>query len=95
MKSVLAFAAALLVSTAAFAGDVDPNGFEKQHFASSATRAEVVADLKAAQAQGQLPTGELGVKFVAEPSTKTRAQVASEARNSTHSYGEVVSASIE
>lgn len=85
----LAFAAALLVSGAAFANDVDPNGFEKQHFVSSASRAEVKADLKTAQAQGLLPVGELGVKVVAQQSTKSRAEVAAEARTTSHRYGEV------
>jgi hypothetical protein len=94
MKTVLAFAA-VLVSTAAFAGDVDPNGFEKQHFITSASRAEVAADLKVAQQQGQLPVGELGVKAISEPSTKSRAQVAAEARTFARSYGELGTASVE
>lgn len=85
----LAFAAALLVSGAAFANDVDPNGFEKQHFVSSASRATVAADLKLAQQQGLLPIGELGVKVVAPMSTKSRAEVAAEARSASHRYGEV------
>ena len=91
----IVIAATLLVSSTAFANDVDPNGFEKQHFISSATRAEVKADLKVAQQQGQLPVGELGVKVVDAPSTKTRAQVAAEARTSVHSYGELGQASVE
>ena len=90
-----AIAATLLVSATAQANDVDPNGFEKQHFISSATRAEVKADLKVAQQQGQLPVGELGVKVVDAPSTRTRAQVAAEARTSVHSYGELGQASVE
>lgn len=85
----LAFAAALLVSGAAFANDVDPNGFEKQHFVSSASRAEVTAELKAAQAQGLLPVGELGAKVIAQESIKSRAEVAADARNAAHRYGEV------
>ena len=94
MTSIV-IAATLLVWGTAFANDVDPNGFEKQHFISSATRAEVKADLKVAQQQGQLPSGELGVKFVDAPSTKTRAQVAAEASTSVHSYGELGQASVE
>jgi len=88
MKSVITLAAALLVSTAALANDIDPNGFEKDHFISSASRAEVAADLKVAQQQGELSLGEQGTKVVAEPSTKTRAQVAAEARTAKHVYGE-------
>lgn len=88
MKTLI-LALSLAFSGAAFANDVDPNGFEKQHFASSASRAEVVADLKAAQAQGQLPQGELGVKVQTFASTKSRAEVAAEARNVSHRYGEV------
>jgi hypothetical protein len=94
MKTVLAFAA-VLVSTAAFAGDVDPNGFEKQHFVTSASRAEIAADLKVAQQQGLLPAGELGVKVIAEPSTKSRAQVAAEVSTMARSYGELGTASVE
>jgi Domain of unknown function (DUF4148) len=81
--------ASLLVSGAVYANDVDPNGFEKQHFVSSASRAEVVADLKAAQEQGLLPIGEAGVQTADVSSNKTRAQVAAEARHVKHVYGEV------
>jgi hypothetical protein len=94
VKSILVIAS-LLVSGSVFANDVDPNGFEQQHFISSASRAEVVADLKAAQQQGLLPTGELGVKFVDAPSSKSRAQVAAEARSAARSYGELGTASVE
>lgn len=91
MKTITLLAA-LLVSSGVFANDVDPNGFEKQHFASSATRAEVVADLKVAQQQGQLPMGELGVKAIDTVSTKTRAQVVAETLQSKRlGYGEVAS----
>ena len=82
MKSftpALAVIASLLFSTAVRADDVDPFGFEKEHFISSKSRAEVVADLKGAQAAGQLPVrGEIGVRFVDAPSTKPRAQVVAE-----------------
>ena len=89
MKSVIVLAS-LLISTSVFANDVDPNGFEQQHFTSTKSRAEVVADLKAAQAAGQLPVGELGVKFVDAASTKSRAEVAAETRQAPRrSYGEV------
>jgi hypothetical protein len=88
MKSIV-FAAAVLVSGVALANDVDPNGFEKEHFQSSASRAEVIAELKAAQAKGLLPQGELGVKVVEQASTRSRAEVAAEARASAHRYGEV------
>jgi len=78
---------ALLASSAVFAGDfnyrndVDPFGFEKEHFESTKSRAEVKADLKIAQANGEmLRFGELGAKFVDAPSTKTREQVVAETR---------------
>ena len=90
MKNLLILAS-LLVASNVYANDVDPNGFEKQHFISSASRAEVVADLKIAQQQGQLPTGELGVKATEIKSVKSRAEVAMEARNSVHVYGEIAS----
>ena len=84
----------MLVCTSVLANDVDPFGFEKEHFIASKSRAEVVADLKAAQATGQLPIpGELGVKFVDAPSTRSRAQVVAEtleaARLGLLSYGEL------
>lgn len=89
MKSIVFVATALAFSGAVLANDVDPNGFEKQHAVSTASRAEVAADLKAAQAQGLLPIGELGVKVVSQASVKSRAEVAAEARSTTHRYGEV------
>ena len=87
MKAVITLAA-LLVSTAALANDIDPNGFEKEHFVSSASRADVKRDLQIAQMNGQLSYGEQGIKVIAEPSTKSRSQVAAEARDSKHTYGE-------
>src|SRR5262245_62616793 len=68
--------ALMFVATFARANDVDPFGFEKEHFAASKSRTEVVADLRAAQATGQLPVaGEIGVRFADETSVKSRAQV--------------------
>lgn len=76
--------ALLVLSLAAFAAranDIDPFGFEKEHFITSKTRAEVVADVKAARADGVLPVpGELGVRPAEVASVKTRAQVAAETR---------------
>jgi hypothetical protein len=98
MKSftpALAVIASLLFSTAVRADDVDPFGFEKEHFISSKSRAEVVADLKAAQAAGQLPAfGEIGVRFADAPSIKSRAQVVAETREAARlgllgGYGEL------
>src|SRR5262245_32208976 len=94
MKRILVLAA-LLTATSAFANDVDPFGLEKEHFQFSKTRAEVAADLKVAQATGQLPVfGEIGVQPVAIASTKSRAQVAAETREASRlgllsSYGEL------
>ena len=93
MKSILVLAA-LLVATSAFANDVDPNGFEKEHFQFSKSRSEVTTDLKVAQAKGELPVfGEIGVVPVPEKSVKTRAQVAAETREAARlgllgAYGE-------
>ena len=71
--------ASLVVCTTVLANDVDPFGFEKEHFITSKSRAEVVADVHAAHAAGQLPIpGELGVKFVDAPSVKPREQVVAE-----------------
>jgi hypothetical protein len=94
MKSILVLAA-LLVSTSVFANDVDPFAFEKQHFEFSKSRAEVVADLKVAEATGQLPVfGEIGVKPAEIKSIETRAQVAAETREAARlgllsGYGEL------
>jgi hypothetical protein len=93
MKSTLVLAA-LLVAHSAFANDIDPFGFEKEHFQSAKSRAEVSADLKAAQVAGQLPAyGEGGLRPIDEKSVKTRAQVAAETREAARlgllrSYGE-------
>jgi hypothetical protein len=67
---------ALLAAAPAFANDVDPFGFEKDHFMSDRSRAQVVAEFKQAQISGALlGTGEVGLNFVDTPSRKTRAQV--------------------
>jgi hypothetical protein len=80
MKSTLVLAA-LLVASSAFANDIDPFGFEKEHFQFAKARAEVSADLKVAQATGQLPAyGEVGIRPIEGKSVKTRAQVAAETR---------------
>lgn len=96
MKSIapVVVFAALAFSTAVRANDVDPFGFEKEHFISSKSRAEVVADLKAAQVAGQLPIpGELGVRVADVPSIKPRAQVVAETLEAQRlgllTYGEV------
>jgi Domain of unknown function (DUF4148) len=78
LAPLVAFAA-LAFGTAVRANDVDPFDLEKEHFVSSKTRADVVADLQAAQAAGQLPVaGEIGVRFADAPSTKPRAQIVAE-----------------
>jgi hypothetical protein len=84
-----------LAGGAAYANDIDPFGFEKEHFIASASRADVVSDLKAAQAAGQLlAPGEVGERFVDAPSVKTRAQVVAETREAKRlgliTYGELV-----
>jgi hypothetical protein len=80
MKSML-FVLAVLSTTVALADEVDPFNFEKDHFVSTRSRAEVKADVKEARAKGELPRfGELGVQPVETPSVKTRAQVAAETR---------------
>src|SRR5262245_34672713 len=86
--------AALAFGTVARANDVDPFGFEKEHFVSSKARAEVAGDLRAARAAGELPVfGEIGVRLADAPSTRSRAQVAAETREAQRlglvSYGEL------
>ena len=81
MKRTVVLATLLIATSAALANDVDPFGFEEEHFQFSKSRAEVVAELKAAQAADQMPVGELGVKPVETKSTRTRAEVAAETRD--------------
>src|SRR5262249_11664582 len=86
--------ASLLISISARANDVDPFGFEKEHFNSSKSRAEVVADVKAARAGGDLPAfGEIGVRVVEAPSILRREQVEAETREAARlgllTYGEL------
>jgi hypothetical protein len=93
MKSTLVLAA-LLFANSAFANDIDPFGFENEHFQFARSRAEVSADLKVAQAMGQLPAyGEVGIRSIEEKSVKTRVQVAAETQEAARlgllsSYGE-------
>jgi len=76
MFLVLAFTAASPV----FANDVDPNGVEKQAYASSVSSAEVRSELRQAQRDGTLPYGEVS-KAVNEKGgggAKSRAEVQSD-----------------
>lgn len=77
MKQFLILAS-LVVSTAVFANDVDPNGFEKQHFQSSMTRSEAVTASKAAPAPS-IRIDDQG-RAITAPSKKSRAQVEAETR---------------
>jgi len=80
MKSALVLAA-LLAASSAFANDIDPFGFEKEHFETSKSRAEVTMDLQTARSAGQLlKFGDVGFQPAETPSIKTRAQVAAETR---------------
>lgn len=70
--------ASLLVSSAAVAHDVDPYGFEQDHFTSAMTRAEAIARSKLPQTVS-IRIDDQG-RAVTSPSTKSRAQVAAETR---------------
>ena len=91
MKRVLILAS-LLVSTSVFANDVDPNGFEKQHFGSSMTRAEFLANAAAAKSAPSIRIDDQG-RAITSPSVKSRAQVAAETQEAQRlgllRYGEV------
>ncbi|HUL68032.1 MAG TPA: DUF4148 domain-containing protein [Burkholderiaceae bacterium] len=94
MKRTVVLAALLVATSAALANDIDPFGFEKEHFQSSSSHAKVVAELKAAQAAGQMPVGEQGIKPLETKSTMTRAEVAADTREAARlgllsGYGEV------
>jgi len=77
MKSIIVIAA-LLASGSVLASDVDPAGFEKEHFNSSLSRADAVALSKRASAPS-IRIDDQGRAIVA-PSTLPRAQVAAETR---------------
>ncbi|HTT11301.1 MAG TPA: hypothetical protein VMG60_10465 [Burkholderiaceae bacterium] len=68
--------ASLLVSTAVFANDIDPMGFEKEHFSSTMTRAEAIAHSQAPLVLGN-KYDDVG-RVASPPSTRTRSQVAAE-----------------
>lgn len=70
---------ALLAAGPAFANDIDPLALEKQAVAAT-SRAQVRAELAAAQAAGQLGYGELGPNVAYAESSKSRAQVIAETR---------------
>jgi hypothetical protein len=75
----LALLASLLIGTAVYAHDVDPMGLEKDHFiVSSMTRAEAIALSKQARPV-TIRIDDQG-RAITLPSTKSRAQVAGEAR---------------
>ena len=70
--------ASLVVSTSVFANDVDPMGFEKEHFNSSMSREEAVASSKAKSAPS-IRIDDQG-RAITAPSVLPRAQVAAETR---------------
>jgi Tfp pilus assembly protein FimT len=70
--------ASLLVSSAAVAHDVDPYGFEQDHFASTMTRSEAIARSKLPQTVS-IRIDDQG-RAITAPSTLSRAQVAAETR---------------
>jgi hypothetical protein len=82
--------ASLLATTSVFANDIDPFGFEKEHFSGTMSRAEVLD-------RWQQPLA-LGTRFddvtrvISPPSTKSRAEVAAETSEAIHlhltSFGE-------
>ena len=84
----------LLAASPVLADDMYPFGFDKEPVVSTKTRAQVQAELKAAQAAGEpLGGGEAGFRFINAPSTKSRAQVLAEMREASrlgllNSFGE-------
>ena len=70
--------ASLLVSATAFANDVDPFNFEKEHFSGSMSRTEAIANSNAPAGVG-IDIDNDG-RVVTGASTKTRAEVAAETR---------------
>ncbi|HEU0200243.1 MAG TPA: DUF4148 domain-containing protein [Burkholderiaceae bacterium] len=79
MKRTLIFAALLAASSApALASELNSFDLEPIKVHSTKSRAEVQAELKAAQAAGQISFGEAGMPFDAGQSIRTRAQVVAE-----------------
>jgi hypothetical protein len=90
MRSIVLLAAALATAHA-FANDVDPFGFEQEHHRASAlTRAEVQARIRSPDAV-TIKIDDQG-RIVTAPSTRSRAEVAAEARayaRQDHRFGEI------
>jgi hypothetical protein len=75
MKQYFALAS-LLVSVAVHANDIDPNNFEREHFSSSMTRAQVLAREHQPYLVG-IDTDAAG-RVVTDPTSTPRAEVAAE-----------------
>ena len=88
---IIVLLATALATAHAFANDVDPFGFEQEHQrASTLSRAEVLARLRSPDA-ATIDIDDQG-RIVAAPSTRSRAEVAAEARayaQQDHRFGEV------
>ena len=82
--------ASLLATTSVFANDVDPFGFEKEHFSNTMSRADVMDRWAQPLVLGN-KFDDVG-RVVSPPSTKTRAEVAAETSEAINlrlmSYGE-------
>ena len=72
----LVLLASLVAAAPAFANDVDPFGFEKEHFVSTMTRAEALARSKASP-RPAMYIDDAG-RLHTPPSTKSREQVKAE-----------------
>jgi hypothetical protein len=90
-KKLFAATVVLAAAGSAFAGDVDYPLADNSQFQSSKTRAEVLADLKASQANGSnaVSDSEYPTPAAKLASTKTRAEVAAELEKS-HADGSYV-----
>lgn len=81
MKRNLPFLA-LLATAAVYAADIDiaPYGYVSEAMRSTKSSAQAQNGSNAAPTAHEATVGEAGVRFAVEPSTKSRAQVAAEAR---------------
>ena len=77
MKTIVAVAS-LFACGSVLANDIDPMSFEKEHFVSSMTRAEVVAASNPSLAV-DMPIDAHG-RLIVPPSTLSRAEVEAETR---------------
>jgi Domain of unknown function (DUF4148) len=67
--------ALMFAASSVYANDIDPNGFDKQPFASTKSRVDVAAEGAQAMRLGEIPRGEADAPTAPTHSTKVRSEV--------------------